>query len=55
MVVRNPVLQALEGSEPFISGFEDDDVQEGIDDLLKQVKEAITAVTSLLLSTRRAT
>ncbi len=31
----NGTVDALEGAESFIAGFEDDDLQEGIDDLLE--------------------
>lgn len=37
----NDTLDALESAESFIAGFEDDDTQKGIDDLLETLRGAI--------------
>lgn len=37
----NDTVDALESAESFIAGFDDDDLQEGIDDLLESLRSAI--------------
>lgn len=37
----NKLYLELDGAESFISGFEDDDVQEGVDDMLEDIRTAL--------------
>lgn len=41
MAAAPDLLAALEGAESFIAGFEDDELQEGIDELLESIRGAI--------------
>lgn len=45
MVAAPKLLEALEAAESFIRGFEDDELQEGIDDLLAGIRTAIAEAT----------
>lgn len=42
------MLAALKEAESFVSGFEDDETQDGIDVLLADIRSAITAGEKLL-------
>lgn len=39
------LLDALNEAESFISGFEDDELQEGVDDMLRRIRGAISKAT----------
>jgi hypothetical protein len=45
MTKRDTLLAALKIAEDFMSGFEGDELQEGIDDKLAQIRAAITEAT----------
>lgn len=39
------LLDALNEAESFISGFEDDELQEGVDEMLRRIRDAISKAT----------
>jgi transketolase C-terminal domain/subunit len=47
------LLRLLKQAERFVSGFEGDDLQEGIDDLLTQMRRAITLAEGDTLAVER--
>jgi hypothetical protein len=47
-VCIDQMLDALEDAESFISGFEDDESQEGVVEMLARIRAAITAAKAIL-------